>query len=561
MICTYSKEFTKEGVTGIENAFISQYLPLAGGDAVKVYLYGLYTCGNVAANQDLTTFCKAINCSEETVKSAFSFWEEFGLVTVMSEEPYVVRYHSVSEAGYNKPRKFKAEKFGDFSKGAQSLISGRMISTNEYAEYFTIIETYSVSADAMLMIIKYCVDLKGNDIGYKYIVKVAKDFALRGITTVEKVEKELSSYVLRTGELEKILKAISVKKRPDIEDLNYYKKWTQELSFEPENVLFVAKLLKKSTMAKLDAFLLELFGAKSFSPAEIENYAREKQRVYDLAVKFNKALSVYVEVLDTEVDEYLKKWLSYGFTEPTLLLLANRLFKDGKNSLKDADSMIEDLRKKGIIDISSVTDYFEREKRTEEFLKKMLLTCGINRRPTPWDKENLALWKSWNFSEEMILEAAKISAGKSSPTAYMSGVLSKWKNKEIFDLTAVTEDTAAGASEQEEYNREYERRRTLAATRAQNNLEKARSSEEFSKIYERLFGIEKDLAFAEIAKDEKTLSSLETEKEKLTEKAESILSEMGLSLSDLSPKYACEKCNDTGYIGSHRCDCYGKLVK
>ena len=131
----------------------------------------------------------------------------------------------------------------------------------------------------------------------------------------------------------------------------------------------------------------------------------------------------------------------------------------------------------------------------------------------------------------------------------------------MFDIAAVTEDTTAGASEQEEYNKEYERRRTLAATRAQNNLEKARSSQEFSKIYERLFGIEKDLAFAEIAKDEKALVSLEREKEKLTEKAENILSEMGLSLSDLSPKYACEKCNDTGYVGSHRCDCYGKLVK
>ncbi|MBP5686711.1 MAG: hypothetical protein J6W87_02890, partial [Clostridia bacterium] len=154
-----------------------------------------------------------------------------------------------------------------------------------------------------------------------------------------------------------------------------------------------------------------------------------------------------------------------------------------------------------------------------------------------------------------------MSAGKGSPTAYMSGILSNWKNREIFDLAAVTEDEKAGSSEQEEYNREYERRRTLAATRAQKNLEKARSSEEFSKIYERLFGIEKDMAFAEIAKDEKTLLSLENEKKDLTAKGQAILSSMGLDFDDLSPKYACDKCNDTGYVGSHRCDCYGKLVK
>ncbi len=562
MICTYSKEFSKEGVTAVENAFISQYLPLASGDAVKVYLYGLYACRDAAANQDLAAFSKALNCPEEDIKSAFSFWEEFGIVSVISDSPFTVKYNSVAEAGYSKPRKFKAEKYGDFSKGAQSLISGRMISTNEYAEYFTLIETYSVNVDAMLMIIKYCVDLKGNDIGYKYILKVAKDFASRGITTVENVEKELSSYVLRTGELEKILKALSIKRRPDIEDLNYFKKWTQELSFEPESVLFAAKSLKKSTMAKLDEFLLELYSTKSFSPAEIENYAKEKQNLYDFTIKFNRALSVYVEVLDTEMDEYVKKWFSYGFTEPTLMLLANKLFREGKNSLKSADELIEDLRAKGIIDISSVTDYFEREKISDEFLKKMLATCGVNRRPNPWDKENLNVWKSWNFSEDMILEAAKLAAGKTSPTAYMNGILSNWKNKEIFDVASVTEDIKdPKLNEQEEYNREYERRRSLAATRAQHNVEKAREIEGFSKIYERLFGIEKDMAFAEIADDKNALSSLETEKKNLTEKAEALVNTVGLSLSDLTPKYACEKCKDTGYVGTHRCDCFEKIVK
>ena len=34
-----------------------------------------------------------------------------------------------------------------------------------------------------------------------------------------------------------------------------------------------------------------------------------------------------------------------------------------------------------------------------------------------------------NFSEDMIFEAAKLSAGKSSPIAYMNAILSNWKNK------------------------------------------------------------------------------------------------------------------------------------
>ena len=33
---------------------------------------------------------------------------------------------------------------------------------------------------------------------------------------------------------------------------------------------------------------------------------------------------------------------------------------------------------------------------------------------------------------------------------------------------------------------------------------------------------------------------------------------INLTFEDLSPKFACEKCKDTGYVGSERCDCYDK---
>jgi DNA replication protein DnaC len=71
--------------------------------------------------------------------------------------------------------------------------------------------------------------------------------------------------------------------------------------------------------------------------------------------------------------------------------------------------------------------------------------------------------------------------------------------------------------------------------------------------------MEKDLAFAEIAGDKIALSTLENEKNDLTLKAQNLLKKINLSLSDLTPKYACEKCNDTGYVGTHRCDCFDKI--
>ena len=82
--------------------------------------------------------------------------------------------------------------------------------------------------------------------------------------------------------------------------------------------------------------------------------------------------------------------------------------------------------------------------------------------------------------------------------------------------------------------------------------------EGFPALYERVFGIEKDLAFAEISGDNEKLKGLEKEQQDIMESIASLLKNINLSFSDLSPKYACVKCNDTGYVGTNRCDCLNK---
>lgn len=560
MTFTYSKEFSSGAFTDVENIFIYEYLPLASGDAVKVYLYGLFLCKNQNFDEPLEKIADTLGFSVEKIIDLFVFWEEFGLVNILSKNPLTVEYLPVKNAGFAKAKKYSAEKYSDFTKALQIILPKRMISTNEYTEYFSIMETFGIKPEAMLMIVKYCVDRKGEDIGYRYISKVAKDFGSRGIITVESVEKELSSYVLRTGEISKILKAMSLKRQPDIEDLNFYKKWTQELNFEPDTIVFAASKIKKGGMTKLDEFIMELYSMKYFSKEEVAIFMDEKKKVFDLAFKINKALSVYSEVLDTVVDTYTKKWLSLGFTPETLLFIASHCFKEGKNSLQYMDELTESLYSKGIITLSSVGDHFEEQKKNDEFLSHVLLIAGVNRHPNSWDRSNLSTWKSWNFSDDMILEAAKLASGKSSPIPYMNGILSNWKNSGVY-TTEEKEKEQTNSVSPAEYNLEYERRREKALLKMQKNNEIAMGVEGFAQIYSRLSGIERDLAFAEISKNEEALSALEKEKSDLTKKATSLLDSVGLKLDDLSVKHFCDKCKDTGYVGTKRCDCYDKKIK
>ncbi len=560
MTFSFSGDFSQSSFTVVENTFISQYLPISPGNAVKVYLFGLYLCAQSDNEFTLSSIAEKLEFTEEEVKSAFSYWEELGLIIVSCYSPLKVSYQPLKTAGHARPRKFKAEKYADFSKSLQSLLPLRMISTTEFSEYFFIMETYKISPEAMLMIVKYCADKKGGDISYRYVSKVAKDFGERGLNTIEKVEKELSSYVLRTGIIEKILSAMSIKRQPDIDDLNLLNKWTKELDFDAENIIFAAKQLKKGSITKLDSFIGELYSLKCFSKEEIKDFFARKQEIIDLTIKINRALSIYVDVLDTEIETYVNKWVSYGYVDEALLYIASVCFKTGKNTLQDMDALIDYLRNRGLIDLSSIGDYFKEQERSDEFIKKLLSVAGINRRPTPWDRENVSTWKSWNFTEEMILEAGKLSSGKSSPIAYINGILSNWKNNDIFTVDALEgkSELTKGDISSADYNREYASRRAFAMSRAQNNLDKAMQIEGFVPLYERSFSIEKDLAFAEISGDSEKLLGLEKEQKDLMIKLDELLATIGLDFSDLSPKFACEKCNDTGYVGSNRCDCFDK---
>ena len=96
------------------------------------------------------------------------------------------------------------------------------------------------------------------------------------------------------------------------------------------------------------------------------------------------------------------------------------------------DSLVRALYKEGLISLGSIAEYFKQYTKDDELIKSILETVGIERKPNNWDRKNLKLWKSWNFTDNMILEAAKIASGKASPIAYVNAILGNWKNTGIY---------------------------------------------------------------------------------------------------------------------------------
>lgn len=559
-----SDELLNKAFTSVENKFITKYMPVLEPNAVKIYMFSLYLCQNGMTSYSIEDMAKALSLTVEEVKSYYEYLEEFELISIISLAPFEIKISDVENV-YGKPKKLKPEKYADFTKSIQSIIKGRMISTSEFREYFLLIEDYGFEQNALLMIINYCVNLKGENIRLQYIKKVAKSFAEEGATTAVKVEKKLSAYTASTPALLRIFTESGINKQPDIDDDRLYKKWTAELGFDDKAITYAAKNFKAKTVEKLDAALEELYKNKKFDVKEIEDYCKSKNSVYSATIDIARALGVYMQTSAPYIENYVNVWYNYGYSLSTLKTLANYCFKQGKNSFGEMDTVIVKLYDEGIVSDSSVNDYIEKSYAEEAFIKTILETCGLTRKVIAWDKDCLKRWRSWNFSDEMLIEAAKVSFGKSNPMAYMNGVLSSWKSDNIFSTDKISANVIKPnqtdrKTDNAVIERHYSDLRHAAEDKAEKNLQRATADRQYGEIYSKLKELSIELAFAEIC-DTKKAESISEQINNLEIKGDARLSELGISKDDFVPHYVCKKCNDTGFDkNGNPCDCMKKFI-
>lgn len=539
----------KKSTTSVENKFISKYLPELDPAAAKVYLYSLYLLqsGSAFTAEDMA---QSLSMSVEEIVNCYTYLEELELVSVLSVSPLEVKILE-AENVRGKPKKIKPEKYADFTKSVQSILSGRMISTNEFLEYFLFLEEYGFEQEALIMTINHCVNLRGNDIRFAYIKKVIMSFYEENAVTARKVEEKLSNFTASTPSLLVIFKALGMRKQPDFDDDKLYRKWTEELGFDDGAIVCAAKQFKLKTCEKLDSTLEELFKNRKFDVKEIEDYCKNKSSVYALTLDIAKELGVYMQNSAPYVENYVSPWCNYGFSFECLKDIANYSFRRGKKSFEETDAFIKKLYDRGIIADKSVAEYIKEREAEDALLKKLLDACGLTRKIVPWDRESLAKWRSWNFSDEMLFEAAKISSGKSNPLAYMNGVLSAWKSdgaysKDRIATPAVHDSRQQASDKRAEIERHYFDLRHSAEAKAEAALSRATADSVYGEIRKKLSELSIKLAFAEI-RDKAQAAEISKNINALEAAGAKRLSELCIDSDDFIPRYSCEICKDTGY--------------
>lgn len=571
--CSFSKDCNDNAYTIIENKFITKYLPEADGFAVKVYLYGLYLCKAHDSDFSLSAMAKELGADISDVQSAFSLWEDYDLVQILSKEPFIVEYLPV-RAAVGKPKKVRYEQYADFNKELQRKMQqvGKFISANDYIKYMRFLEENSLQPQTFLLIAEYCINKQGAAVSPSYIFNKAKKFIRNGLTSYEQVENELSCYHEHEAEVSTLFTTLNLFKTPDESDYALYKKWTAEWGFEKDAILCVAKQVKRGSLTALDLTLNELFEKEKRTLKDVERYLSERDTLVNLTFRIARKLGIKISNPAGYLDEYVEKWYNYGFDESSLLDVALYCLRTDRSDFSTMDDMVSGMFADGVVSKESVKAYLKGKNDELKLFTSIQGICGSIRKSTA----NLALvqtWRDWKFSDDMVLEAARRSATSSSPIPYMNKILSEWKRAEIFSVSDIpaTEKTEKQSKQKyidqtvEAINAKADREKYYATLRdkalsiAEKYQAKAQTSPRYKEITLALSKMEISLAKAEVFEPEK-MPDLLAEKQSLITERKQILKGLGITEEQLSPQFKCKKCSDTGFLPSGvSCDCYKKL--
>lgn len=443
--CKYSTEFIANSKTEIDNIFINDYLPFAQPQFVVVYIYGLYICGSNSFDNSLENFARTLNMSEEDVIGAFEFWEEQGLVQVLKADPIQVTFIPLKNV-LTANKLYKPDKYTVFNQQANEIFMGkRSISKHEYGEYYDFLERYHFEQEALLMIMKYCVETKKSAVGYNYILTVARNWANEGITTTAQVEERLKTFENKSPEMTEIFNAMGIKRAPYVEERAILNKWQEDYGFNLDVILYVCKNQKKKSrfsFEKIDIILTKYFEMKLFSIMEIENFEKDKKELYSLAKEITKALGLYYDNLEVVIENYILKWINMGFDKNLLLQIAEFCFKTSIRTLEGMNTTISKFYKLGLVTSTAFDEYMNGILREDNAIKTILDQLNITRNVNYIDRANYKTWiNDWKIPEELLAYAVQISKDKDNPFKYLTKVLADYHEKGIKTIEEAKNNT------------------------------------------------------------------------------------------------------------------------
>lgn len=428
--CEFSTEVISKNCVTIDNVFVTDFLPNANGEYVKVYLYGLYLC-STSKDNSIEMFEKNLHIKKEDVVSIFYYWQELGLVQVIDASELLIRYLPTKNA-LQKLKKYNVDKYTSFNISAQELMGTKMLTPREFEEFYYLIENLGQEKEAVLKIIDFCVKQKGKNVSVNYVTTVAKNWAYDGVKTSQDVDDRILDQERITGDINLLLKAMGIRRQATFDEFDYYLEWTKSYEIANELLIAIAKKSKAKYFKTLNDLVVKCYSLKLNSVKEINDYFEKRDDMFAIAKRVVKNLGLYYGDLSVIVDTYIVEWLQLGFDSDAIIKLSNYAFKSSIKSMESLNIQMQNMYKLGILSSDAIDNYLQDIVKNDEFIARILDRLGIVRNVNSQDRMFYKTWiYDWDMSQELIDFAVENASGKYMPMQYVNNLLSKYHNANV----------------------------------------------------------------------------------------------------------------------------------
>ena len=431
MVIKLGGDYVKQAFTQVDNLFLSDYMPSANGDDVKIYLTGLMLASSGFDGDYVKKISSTLKITEERVTEGFAYWEKQGLTETRGDSVY---YMSV-KTPLPPVVRFNTQKFKVFTEETVRIFPDKILTPNEYNRYFEFMTSSGMEVNAMLLIMQYCKEQGGGRTSTDYVLTVASAWAKDGLLKEKQIISRVEELEAYSEDLRLVFAALGIKRAPTFDDRQLFSSWQKEYGFTLNAILTAAKALKKrGGTERLDAYLKELSAARALTASEIEEYAKRKQSVRELCVKICKNIGVYYSNTDSVEEVYVMPWLGLGFDADALERLSKYCFLRNARDLESMNQMVNKFASLGIFSSDDIASYVDRQIKLDEKIRRVYSKCGYIGSISNKDRENYRAWEEWGFDEDVIFAVAENFSDKNFPMSSINRTLGELRNRGIFTV-------------------------------------------------------------------------------------------------------------------------------
>lgn len=280
---------SSEGYTSVSNIFISEYVPGANGEFVKVYLYLLHLMSLRSNNISISLLADTFNQTEADIMRALRYWNSLDVIslsfngpgnglsnivlrdikhtgqaanamadpiaaesasvnstssyqteTVRAAKPDIKQTEVIYTAEPSKVSYSKEQLNGFLANDNFSMLlfvieqyMGRPLSTKETNSIVYFYDGLKLSTDLIEYLFEYCVEHNKKSINY--IEKVALSWASKNIHTIAEAKEETSNH---TDYVYQIMKAFGLSNRePAQHEKAMIAKWADTYCFDTDMII------------------------------------------------------------------------------------------------------------------------------------------------------------------------------------------------------------------------------------------------------------------------------------------------------------------------------------